>query len=282
MIDCADQARAALAHPFWWRFLAACLRIKKVPFPAAGIGRETRPHLRSHFPVLHRGNLGILGRRGNYSGLSPSASNCRLHSVGGSRSRSMPMPRGRRAFTAALTRLGARKASEMVILSCRTLHFSRAQSSATVVTRPETPSSSHRRPRAMALTRRARRSNCSGRTSRRGALCGSRIWRDLLDGGFCQGIESDTSSGEPDASSALSDLSRTVSMSLCTIIPATSCVTAPQLFSGTTLVADLSCLAARYFFRNFTTTSSMSAAGTRETDPANAVLASPCRHCVDT
>ena len=37
----------------------------------------------------------------------------------------------------------------------------------TVVTRPETTSSSHRRPRAMALTRRARRSNCSGRTSPR-------------------------------------------------------------------------------------------------------------------
>jgi hypothetical protein len=40
----------------------------------------------------------------------------------------MPIPRGRRPSTAALTRLGARKASEMVILTCRTLHFSRAQS----------------------------------------------------------------------------------------------------------------------------------------------------------
>ena len=59
----------------------------------------------------------------------------------------------------------------------------------------------------MALTRRARRSNCSGRTSLRDALCGSRIWRDFLDGGFCQGIESDWSSEESDASSALSDLS---------------------------------------------------------------------------
>jgi acyl-CoA synthetase (AMP-forming)/AMP-acid ligase II len=39
-----------------------------------------------------------------------------LHSAGGSRSRSIPMPRGRRPSTAALTRLGARKASEMVIL----------------------------------------------------------------------------------------------------------------------------------------------------------------------
>ncbi len=59
-----------------------------------------------------------------------------------SRSRSMPMPRGRRPSNAALTRLGARKASEMAILTCRTLHFSRVQSSATVVTRPETTSAS--------------------------------------------------------------------------------------------------------------------------------------------
>src|SRR5260370_2362566 len=72
------------------------------------------------------------------------------------------MPRGRRPSTAALTRLGARKASEMVMLTCRTLHFSRMQSSVTLVTRPEITSSSHRRPRAMALTKRARRSNCSG------------------------------------------------------------------------------------------------------------------------
>jgi hypothetical protein len=107
--------------------------------------------------------------QGTYCGLSPSASNCRLHSVGGSRSRSTPMPRGRRPSTAALTRLGARKASEIVILTWRTLHFSRTQISWTVVTRPETTSSSHWRPLAMALTRRARRSNCSGWTSLRDA-----------------------------------------------------------------------------------------------------------------
>jgi hypothetical protein len=52
--------------------------------------------------------------RCSYSGLSPSASNCRLHSVGGSRRRSMPMPRGRWPSTAALTRFGARKASHGV------------------------------------------------------------------------------------------------------------------------------------------------------------------------
>jgi hypothetical protein len=145
---------------------------------------------------LHSVGLGA----GFYSGLSPSASNCRLHSIGRSRRRSTPMPRGRRPSTAALTRLGARKASEMVMLTCRTLHFSRAQSSATVVTRPEVTSSSHRRPRAIAPTKRARRSNCSGRASLRDALCGTSIRRDLLEGGFCQGIASERSSGESDAS----------------------------------------------------------------------------------
>ena len=168
----------------------------KIPFPAAVVEREVGQHCARNSDVIR-----TFGRVCIYPGLSPSASNCRLHSVGGSRSRSTPMPRGRRPSTTALTRSGARKASEMVILTCRTLHFSRAQSSATVVTRPETTSSSHWRPRAMALTRRARRSNCSGRTSLRDALCGSNIRRDLLDGGLCQGIVSNWASGRSDASS---------------------------------------------------------------------------------
>ena len=46
--------------------------------------------------------FGIFGWRCNYSGLSPSALNCRLHSVGGSRSRSTPMPRGRRPSNSKL------------------------------------------------------------------------------------------------------------------------------------------------------------------------------------
>src|SRR5258707_1264763 len=111
----------------------------------------------------------------------------------------------------------------------------------------------------MALTKRARRSNCSGRTSLRDALCGSRIRRDLLDGGFCQGLVSDRSSGESDGSSALSDLSRTTSLSSYTTIPATSYATAPRSSESTLLVVDLSCLVARCSFRTFTTTASMSA-----------------------
>jgi hypothetical protein len=59
----------------------------------------------------------------SYCVLSPSASNWPLHCGGGSRSRSTPIPRGRRPSTAARTRSGARNASEMVMLTWRTLHF---------------------------------------------------------------------------------------------------------------------------------------------------------------
>ena len=72
---------------------------------------------------LGRLESAVSSRGCNYCGLSPSASNCRLHSAGASRSRSTPMPRGKRRSTAALTRCGARNASEMVIFTCRTLHF---------------------------------------------------------------------------------------------------------------------------------------------------------------
>jgi hypothetical protein len=61
----------------------------------------------------------------DYCGFNPSASNCLPHSAGASRKRSTPMPRGSRPSTAALTRSGARKASEIVMLTWRTLHFCR-------------------------------------------------------------------------------------------------------------------------------------------------------------
>jgi hypothetical protein len=64
----------------------------KIPFP--GFEREVRSH-RTRNSDFWAALMGILDRRGSYSGLSPSAADCRLHSVGGSRGRSMPMPRGR-------------------------------------------------------------------------------------------------------------------------------------------------------------------------------------------
>src|SRR6266404_1417920 len=53
-----------------------------------------------------------------------------------------------------------------------------------------------------------------------------------------------------------------------TTIPAISCARALRSPERTALIADLSCLAARCSFRDFAMTSSMSAAGMRETDPA--------------
>jgi hypothetical protein len=61
------------------------------------------------------------------------------------------------------------------------------------VTAPLTISSSQRRPRAMALTRRARRSVRLGLKMSRDLPCGRRISRARFEGGFCQGI--DTTSG---------------------------------------------------------------------------------------
>src|SRR6266436_7219747 len=82
----------------------------------------------------------------------PSIAYWRDHSAGASRRRVTPMPRGSRPLTAAFTRSGARNASEIVILACRMLHFSRAAMCSTLVTVPATISSSQRRPRAIAVT----------------------------------------------------------------------------------------------------------------------------------
>jgi integrase/recombinase XerD len=110
----------ALFRDDFWRPVSA----SKNSVPNSEAEREVGPHCARNSDFW-AAVIGIFDRRGSYSGLRPSASNCRPHSVGGSRSRSMPMPRGRRPSTAALMRLGARKASEIVILTCRALHFSR-------------------------------------------------------------------------------------------------------------------------------------------------------------
>ena len=68
----------------------------KIPFPAAGIEPEVRPQIatrNSDFWGTAVWDFGLAPK------LSPNDSNCRPHSVGGSRSRSIPMPRGRRPST---------------------------------------------------------------------------------------------------------------------------------------------------------------------------------------
>src|SRR5215475_12126214 len=79
----------------------------------------------------------------------PSIAYWRDHSPGASRRRVTPMPRGSFPSMAAFTSEGARNASEIVIWTCRTLHCSRAAICSTLVTVPETISSSQRRPRAI-------------------------------------------------------------------------------------------------------------------------------------
>ena len=91
----------------------------KIPFPAVGLRpRETRECWEYFGP---KRDLSSPVRA--YRGFNPRASNCWLHSAGASRSRSTPMPRGSRPSTAARTRSGARNASEIVMLTWRTLHF---------------------------------------------------------------------------------------------------------------------------------------------------------------
>ena len=55
----------------------------------------------------------------------------------------MPIPRGNRPSMAAFTSVGERKASEMVMLTCRTLHFSRVAICSTSATVPVTISSAN-------------------------------------------------------------------------------------------------------------------------------------------
>jgi len=57
--------------------------------------------------------------------MRPSIAVWRDHSTGASRRRVTPMPRGSRPSIAAFTRSGARKASDIVMLTWRTPHFSR-------------------------------------------------------------------------------------------------------------------------------------------------------------
>ena len=58
-------------------------------------------------------------------GVRPNIWCCRDHSAGRSQRRATPMPRGSRPSMAALTRSGARNASEIVMLSFRALQPSR-------------------------------------------------------------------------------------------------------------------------------------------------------------
>jgi hypothetical protein len=118
----------------------------------------------------------------------PSIAYWRDHSAGASRRRVTPIPQGNRPSTAACTSLGARKASEIVILTCRMLHFSRVAICSSLMTVPATISSSQRRPRAIAATSVARVSARIGRGSCGEAEAGTMISRRRFIGVFFHGM----------------------------------------------------------------------------------------------
>ena len=97
----------------WCSFGRPCLRIQKFRSWRTRLGVATIPASRRGSRTLAQ----VFGASSYCCGFNPSASNCRLHSAGAWRSRSMLMPRGRRPSTAARTRSGTRKASEMVMLT---------------------------------------------------------------------------------------------------------------------------------------------------------------------
>ena len=117
----------------------------------------------------------------------PSISRCLDHPAGKSVRRAMPMPYGSRPSMAALTRSGARKASEIVMLTFRRLHRSRFAMRSVVSDASIVSSLSHRRPRAMPATSVVRVSERIGRACCGGVPSGKRISRRRVDGVLCQG-----------------------------------------------------------------------------------------------
>ena len=94
--------------------------------------------------------------------------------------------------------------------------------------------------------------------------CGSRIRRDFLDGGFCQGIVSDGPSPTSVACSASADFNRMTSI----LVHNNARDRSVDLWSRNSRCPSRRALAIRCASRDLTMMSSMSAAGTRETDPS--------------
>ena len=115
----------------------------------------------------------------------PSIWCCLDHSAGRSLRRATPMPWGSRPSMAALTKSGARKASEIVMLIFRALQFSRFAMLSALGVGSAMISSSQRRPRAIAATNLARVSERIGRTCSGRIPSGRRISRRRLAGVFC-------------------------------------------------------------------------------------------------
>ena len=125
-------------------------------------------------------------RTRRYCAGRPSIRCCCDHSAGRAARRVTPIPCGSRPSMAALTRSGARKASETVILTFRMLHRSRLAMLSALAVASARSSASQRRPRAIEAIRVARVSARIGRAYCRSAPSGTIISRRRVDMVFCQ------------------------------------------------------------------------------------------------
>jgi len=175
------------------------------------------------------------------------------------------MPRGSRPSTAALTSSGARNASEIVILTCRMLHLSRAAICSTVVTVPVTISSSQRRPRAIDAMSVVRVSARMGRRSCGGADTGTMISRRRFIGVFFHGMRRT----RPSLSTALRGLLGAFS-ALSSIASWSACNSIRTTWLRMRSRSSLSVRSPKCSRTAHATRASTSAAGTRLTDPARA------------
>jgi hypothetical protein len=126
--------------------------------------------------IMHGDGQGASRRRFRARGRACDAGE--TNAIGASNRRATPIPDGSRPSTAALMRLGARKASEIVIWTWRLLQASRVAMSS-MVAEPASISDSQWRPRAIAVTSLARVSERTGRASACDEPSGTRTsrWR---------------------------------------------------------------------------------------------------------
>jgi len=159
------------------------------PDCVVGLGGLELPTKRLSAPGwrLHEARYGQRLRACDYCAGTPSIWYWRDHSTGKSVRRATPMPWGSLPSMAALTRSGARKASEIVMLIFRVLQFSRFAMLSALAVGSATSSSSQRRPRAIAATSLARVSERIGRACSGRIPSGRRISRRRLAGVFRQG-----------------------------------------------------------------------------------------------
>jgi len=161
---------------------------------------------------------------------------------------------------AAFTRSGARKASEIVMLTFRTLHRSRLAMLSALAFASARSSASQRRPRAIDATRSARDSDRIGRAYCGGVPAGRRISRRRVDGGLCHRTLRMLSPLVLRRSGVFAWARR---MTNCSGWTSTRATWVLMRLRSSTGAAGLRCSRT-----DLTTSASMSAAATRRTDPA--------------